>query len=465
MKIEEVKISDIQIGNRHRKDLGDLEGLARSIKSDELFQPIGVRPDNTLIFGLRRLTVCRDILGWNSIPARIIDVASIVHGEFVENTFRKDLTISERVALADALRSFAHGGDRRSDQVRNCDDEPLTVNEAAKRAGLGGKDNYFRFKQAEKKGVPELMEALDAGKVSVSLAAKIAELPPEDQQESIRRGKVVNQRDPYDFYPTPQGVTEALLHHEQFSEAVWEPACGDGAISEVLKEAGYDVLSTDLIDRDYGEVQDFLVSERHATDIITNPPYTEGRAEKFVRKALSCTTGKVAMLLPLTFLESECREWVYETTCLKWVYVFMNRIAIYKGGEENEGNGRIAYAWYVWEHGYDGPPMLARVHSERKGAILGPIMSDTYPSVDTIQDAPLVISHWDHLDTHREELIKELCIHIEDANDMGATMDADLLLSQWAALEDVSLEVAERIVRELPDNVRRLLDNGLPPAA
>lgn len=373
MKIEDVKISDIQIGERHRKDLGDLEGLAQSIEADELFQPIGVTSNNELIFGLRRLTACRDILGWATIPARVIDVASIAHGEFVENAFRKDLKLSERVAIADALRSFTHGGDRRSNQVLSGEVEALTIDEAAKRVGLGGKDNYYRYKRAEENGVPELIEAIDAGKVSVSLAAKIADLPPDDQAESVRRGKLVEKRDPYDFYPTPRSVIEALLRVEQFSESVWEPACGDGAISEVLNDAGYSVKSSDLVDRGYGEVADFLTSERRAEDIVTNPPY--GKAEEFVRKALSCTTGKVAMLLPLMFLESERRESLFANYCLKRVYVFRDRIQLYKGGAVTCGNGRVAYAWFVWDHEYSGPPMIGWVHSERKGVVLGPLQA------------------------------------------------------------------------------------------
>lgn len=458
MNIQQVRISGIQIGERHRKDLGDLECLARSIEADELFQPIGITPESELIFGLRRLTACRDILGWHTIPARIIDLASIVHGEFIENSERKDLTLSERVALADALRSFSHGGDRRSDQVLSGEDETLTVDEAAKRAGLGGKDDYYRFMKAKDNGIPELMEAIDAGKLSVSLAAKIAELPPEDQQESVRRGKLVEKRDPQDFYPTPRGVTEALLQHEQFSASVWEPACGDVAISEVFKDAGYSVDSSDLIDRGYGDVEDFMTSDRRAENIITNPPFE--KAEEFVRNALSCTTGKVAMFLPLTFLESRKRESLLADSCLKTVYVFVDRVSLYKDGSANRGGGRAAYSWFVWEHGYEGPPTLGWVHSERKGVMLGPLYhcDGTAPIMLAFSDAALP-------DSRQQELIKELCIHIWDADDMGAAMDANRILTQWAQLEGVSLKFAEQLVKDLPDDVRRLLDNGLPPAA
>ena len=59
-------------------------------------------------------------------------------------------------------------------------------------------------------------------------------------------------RVPHDFYPTPPEAIRALLSVETFEGSIWEPACGDGAISKVLLEAGHEVVSTDLIDRGYG---------------------------------------------------------------------------------------------------------------------------------------------------------------------------------------------------------------------
>ena len=39
-----------------------------------------------------------------------------------------------------------------------------------------------------------------------------------------------------DFYPTPPYATQELLKREVFCGSIYEPACGDGAISEVLKD-------------------------------------------------------------------------------------------------------------------------------------------------------------------------------------------------------------------------------------
>jgi hypothetical protein len=62
-----------------------------------------------------------------------------------------------------------------------------------------------------------------------------------------------------------------------------------------LKQAGYRVISSDIIDRGYGKVEDFLASIMTVESLVTNPPYKH--AEEFVRKALEVTTFKVAMLL------------------------------------------------------------------------------------------------------------------------------------------------------------------------
>lgn len=183
----EVNVNDITIGNRHRKDMGDIDALAKSIEEVGLLQPIGITPDYELVFGERRLRAYRDILGRDTIPARIVQVQSVLLGQIEENTMRKDFTPSELVAIVDSLRSYTHGGDRKSDQARKCDVETLTVDQAAKRAGLGGKDGYDRAKSVTEKGVAELIEAMDGGRLSLSAAAKLAEATPDEQRECLEK--------------------------------------------------------------------------------------------------------------------------------------------------------------------------------------------------------------------------------------------------------------------------------------
>lgn len=164
-------------------------------------------------------------------------------------------------------------------------------------------------------------------------------------------------RPPEDYYPTPRNAIEALLEAEKFEGDIWEPACGDGAISEVLKEHGYEVRSTDLIDRGYGEGgHDFLWATDTAPNIITNPPYNI--AQPFIEKALSLTSGKVAMLCKLQFLEGVKRRKMFETTPLARVHVFSKRIKMARNGIDIYSSSMIAFCWLVWEHGYEGDPVL-----------------------------------------------------------------------------------------------------------
>lgn len=88
-------------------------------------------------------------------------------------------------------------------------------------------------------------------------------------------GHADHPREKHDYYATEPKATEWLCRLETFNKDIWECACGEGHITKVLKDNGYNVLSTDLIDRGYGEVQNFLnpaIREWNG-DIITNPPY------------------------------------------------------------------------------------------------------------------------------------------------------------------------------------------------
>jgi ParB family transcriptional regulator, chromosome partitioning protein len=65
-----VPIASIKVGERIRKDMGDIAGLAASIADIGLLHPIVVKPDGTLIAGERRLAACKK-LGWDKVPVTV----------------------------------------------------------------------------------------------------------------------------------------------------------------------------------------------------------------------------------------------------------------------------------------------------------------------------------------------------------------------------------------------------------
>jgi ParB family chromosome partitioning protein len=92
-----VRIEDIKVKKRIRKEMGDIAALAESMKRFGQISPIVITKKNLLIAGERRLEAARS-LGWNSINAVVADVSdelSKLEYEMEENIQRRDFTREE----------------------------------------------------------------------------------------------------------------------------------------------------------------------------------------------------------------------------------------------------------------------------------------------------------------------------------------------------------------------------------
>ena len=157
-----------------------------------------------------------------------------------------------------------------------------------------------------------------------------------------------------DFYATPLNGVEALLNYEKFKGKIWEPACGQGVISKALINKGYDVYSSDLIDRGYGKTKDFLKTDLVFDNIITNPPFN--LANEFTLHGLNKVKYKLVLLCKLSFLEGIKRSnSIFNQRKLKKVLVFSKRLSFEKN---NKKGGLMAFAWFVYEMNYDGLPII-----------------------------------------------------------------------------------------------------------
>jgi hypothetical protein len=176
-------------------------------------------------------------------------------------------------------------------------------------------------------------------------------------------GRIHPNRAPFEFYPTPPEATRALLSVESFDGSIWEPACGDGAITRELRCAGYDVVSTDLVERGFGTGGiDFLrEATPRAKHIITNPPYGRGLADRFVRHALrltAATGGSVAMLLNLLSLCHPMRHALFVNAPPAAIYA-IDELVCYPNGNPREATALThmhRYCWVVWKPHHAGRP-------------------------------------------------------------------------------------------------------------
>ena len=160
---------------------------------------------------------------------------------------------------------------------------------------------------------------------------------------------------PNDLYCTPEWVTEALLSAEKFQGSTLEPAMGRGHMARVLASKGLDVSGGDVSDG-----YDFLITKQPYQNIITNPPYSNGLAEKFVRHALELTKpvrGKVAMLLPLAWDSARGRRDLFaDHPAFKAKYTLTKRIR-WENLEQKKNGPSQNHAWFAWDWNHSGPPV------------------------------------------------------------------------------------------------------------
>lgn len=185
------------------------------------------------------------------------------------------------------------------------------------------------------------------------------------------RNFALEDREINDYYATDPNSLIIFLErlkkdNIQLNNNIWECACGEGHLSRVLHGEGYNVLSTDLINRDYGTPNiDFLKqNKKWGGDILTNPPYKY--AKEFVEHSMELleNDNKCVMFLKLQFLEGKARKKLFEKYPPKFVYVFSERQRCAMNGNfskySNNGqtHGAVAYCWYIWVKGFKGEPII-----------------------------------------------------------------------------------------------------------
>jgi hypothetical protein len=313
-----------------------------------------------------------------------------------KNLHRRHLSESQRAMVAAKLANMQVGQpEKYSANLRN-----TSRKEAAGRLKVSER-SVDAGKAVQRDGAPELIEAVESGKVAVSAAAELAKLPANEQAEILRTAdpkalaKVAKERrheregvngaraimagrlepdDSLDYFPTPPWATRALLEdvlpHLGIDPhdlgRVWEPACGEGHISGVLAEYGCESTATDIFDYSVDGRQppgwagklDFLVRSQYvrlddrfgisADWIITNPPFGD-KILPFVRDAILYARAGVAMFVRQQWLEGiERYEDLFANTPPTLYAQFAERVNLCKGRWDPAGTTATAYCWLVW---------------------------------------------------------------------------------------------------------------------
>jgi hypothetical protein len=171
-----------------------------------------------------------------------------------------------------------------------------------------------------------------------------------------------------DYYATAPEAVDFLLKKFKISKdtRIWECACGEGHLSKRLIESGYEVYSSDIANRGYGDVLNFFDCTEKLNDctlILTNPPYKY--AMEFVLHALNWLpeNGYCLMFLKLLFLKGQKRyAELFRIHPPEKILVFSGRMRCMRNGEfsadDRKNTSAMAYGWYIWRKGYKGNPVI-----------------------------------------------------------------------------------------------------------
>lgn len=174
-----VSIDRIAVGERFRKDLGDIKVLADSINECGLLHSIVIDANYNLIAGRRRLEACRS-LGWENIPVRMISLKDPMRAQIEENVLRENFTVSEMVAVkryyepkikAEADKRMKAG----KIQPRGKFPQGKTRDIIARTLGVSGRhlekaEDIVEAAEVDPETFGDILKRVDSGKTSISHA-------------------------------------------------------------------------------------------------------------------------------------------------------------------------------------------------------------------------------------------------------------------------------------------------------
>lgn len=173
-----------------------------------------------------------------------------------------------------------------------------------------------------------------------------------------------------DNYATPAWVTRALIPHiPERIKTIWEPAAGEGAMTNVLRERPKAVVKATDIRPGNGmptapESIDFLAAHLCRCEaVVTNPPFY--LAQEFIEQALELTfreSGFVAMLLRSDFDHAKSRRhlfddnpaWAKRLVLTRRIVWFVDPLT-----GKPKASPSVNHAWFMWDWTHRGPATIA----------------------------------------------------------------------------------------------------------
>ena len=206
---EYVEVEKIKVGNRFRKDLGDIDRLAESIREVGLLHPIVVDEEYNLVAGYRRLEACKK-LGWRKVPVHIVPLKDLAKGELHENTVRKGFTIEEIVAIKRALEP------KLKEEVKP-GRPPKNSAESAEFKGVETRDIIAKFVGVSHDTLAKMEKIVEAAEKDPETYGRVLEAVNSGRMSVAYAYKMVKRREAMWPPPLPEGEFDVI-----YADPPWE---------------------------------------------------------------------------------------------------------------------------------------------------------------------------------------------------------------------------------------------------
>lgn len=196
-----IDIEKVSVGDRIRKDMGDLKELSDDIAKNGLINPPVVTPDFELIAGERRLEAMKK-LGYKQVEVRIMKVEDAEHKlnlEINENENRKDFNKSERIKYArqleriERVKAKERQGNRTDLDVTQNFVGSETDDIVARKLEIGSGEQYRKEKYIADNADPETLEQWNKEEISTHKAyTKVKELEKQLEESTAANKKLAD---------------------------------------------------------------------------------------------------------------------------------------------------------------------------------------------------------------------------------------------------------------------------------
>lgn len=183
-----------------------------------------------------------------------------------------------------------------------------------------------------------------------------------------------------EHFETPHWAARAILKKEILTSTILDPCCGAGILAHAAKEfypfPAANIWCFDIHDWGFEgcNIANFLTPEfkinpiffeRDGFTVFMNPPFS--LAEKFVEKSFELGARKIICFQRFAWWESQKRRDFWRAHPPARVYICGDRADCWRHDiplGQRKSSTPTAHAWFVWESGQSGPPILGHIYKD-----------------------------------------------------------------------------------------------------